>query len=122
MISAMSHPSFDPSQQDPAIGLQIRNLVDSPAQQPRGGGSLQTAASQTGRRPTSQLPEFKTIPDAEVQILNLDGRPIRGTTSLGDGSIGISGLVDIQAGDDVLVVAHRGEKTDAKKVRTVAVR
>ena len=113
---------FDPSSKDPEIGLQIRNLVDAPAQEPRGGGSLRTTASQTGRRPTSHLPAFNTIPDAEVQILDLDGRPIRGATSLGDGSIAISGLVDVPAGDEVLVVAHRGDETDAKKVRTVAVR
>lgn len=113
---------FDPRGNDPTIGLRIRNLVDAPAQEPRGGGSLRATASQTGRRPTSHLPEFKTIPSAEVQILDLDGRPIRGTTSLGDGRIAISGLVDVQAGDEVLVVAHRGAETEAKKVRTVVAR
>ena len=40
----------------------------------------------------------------------------------GDGSIAISRLVDVQAVDEVLVVAHRGAETDAKKVRTVDAR
>ena len=34
----------------------------------------------------------------------------------------VCGLVDVQAGDEVLVVAHRGAETDAKKVRTVDAR
>ena len=36
---------FDPAHSDPKIGLRIRNLVDAPAEAPRGGGSLQTTAS-----------------------------------------------------------------------------
>lgn len=109
---------FDPSKIDPAIGLRVRNLVDPPEHQPRGGGSLATTASLTGRHPTCGLPSVKTLANAEVQILDLDGRPIRGTTSLGDGSLPLAGLVDVEPGEDVLIVAHTDQQTDAQKIQT----
>ncbi|QDV45472.1 hypothetical protein Enr13x_53510 [Stieleria neptunia] len=112
---------FDPGKEDPSIDLRIRNLVDPPQQTPRGGGSLQTTASQTGRLPASRLPQIKTIPDAEVQILDLNGRPIRGTTSLDDGRIVVSGLVDVDPGEQVLVLAHRDEMSEVKQVHTLPV-
>jgi hypothetical protein len=98
------------------------NLVDSPQQKSRGGGALKTVASQTGREPSCRIPEFKTIPNAEIQTSDLDARPMRGTTSLSDGRIAISGLVDVQAGADVRIVAHCGNDTEAKKVRTIDAR
>lgn len=110
---------FDPTQHDPTIGLRVRNLVDAPNEAVRGGGALETTASTTGRKPTCRLPALKTLPDAEVQILKLNGRPIRGTTSLNDGSLPIAGLIDVAAGEDVLIVAHRGDQTEAKKVTTL---
>ena len=110
---------FDPTKDDAAITMRVRNLVDGPDEVPRGGGSLQTTASKTGRQPTCRLPEFKTIPRAEVQILNLNGRPIRGTTARADGTLPLSGLIDIDPGEEVLIVAHTDQHTEAKKVRTI---
>ena len=110
---------FDPTPEDPAIGIRIRNLIDAPEQEPRGGDSLETSASRTGRKPLCRLPEVKTIRDAEVRILSIDGRPIRGTTSLSDGRVPVAGLVDIPPGEEVIIVAHRQNETDAKKVLTL---
>lgn len=112
---------FDPSQTDPAIGLRIRNLVDAPDQPPRGGAALETTAKATGREWSCALPLMKTIPNAEVQILDSSGRPIRGTTSLSDGTVPVAGLIDVSPGEEVLVVAHRGEQADARKVTTLEV-
>lgn len=110
---------FDPTQDDPTIAMLLRNLVDSPKQQPRGGGALRTTASQTGRLTHCKLPIVTTLPNAEVQILNLDGRPIRGTTSLPDGRLPIAGLADVNVGTEVLMVAHRGAKSDSQIIRTL---
>lgn len=112
---------FDPRKSDPSISMKIRNLVDAPNETPRGGGDLQTTASYTGRVPSSRLPAIKTLPDAEVQILDLEGRPIRGTRTLSDGTVPVSGLIDVPPGETVLVVAHRGDQTDASQVTTEAV-
>lgn len=112
---------FDPSKEDPEINLAIRNLLDAPKETARGGGNLQTNASKTGRLPSSRLPDVKTIPNAEVQLLTTDGKPIRGTTSLSDGRVVINGLVDVAAGEDVLIVAHTSKETDATRVRTIEV-
>ena len=110
---------FDPSQNDPTIGMRVRNLVDPPTETPRGGGALETTASDTGRQPSCRLPDVKTIPNAEIHILDVSGRPIRGTTSLNDGSIPLNGLIDVEPGDDVLIVAHHGDNTQTKKIRTL---
>ena len=110
---------FDPTRDDPSIGLRIRNLIDAPSSEPRGGASLETNASATGRKPTCRLPEVRTIPNAEVQILGMNGRPVRGTTSLADGRVPVNGLIDVEVGDDVLIIAHQGDLTDVKKVQTV---
>ena len=110
---------FDPRKEDPTIGMRIRNLVDAPEQDPRGGGSLETRASQTGRQPSCRLPQVKTIPNAEIRILTIDGRPIRGTTSLPDGRVPVAGLIDIQPGEEVLILAHRQNEADATKVVTL---
>ena len=112
---------FDPSKSDPTIGMRVRNMVDSPNETPRGGGSLATTASKTGRTPSCRLPDVKTIPNAEVHILDGNGRPIRGTTSLDDGRIPIHGLIDVDPGDEVLIIAHRGDQSDTKKIRTLEV-
>ena len=59
---------FDPRPADPVIGLRLRNVIDAPADAARGGGPLETVASQTGRRPSSQLPPMNTLPNAEVRF------------------------------------------------------
>ena len=110
---------FDPRKADPAIGLRVRNLIDAPTEKPRGGGSLETAASATGRTPTSRLPKIKTLANADVRVVGTDGRPIRGTRSGEDGSVPITALADVPKGTKVIVTAFDGRQSSSSVVETV---
>lgn len=110
--------SFDPAQEDPAIALKVRNLVDEPAAEPRGGGALLTSASQTGRAVQARLPELTTLPEADVHFSTVSGSPLRATRSAADGRVRLPGLVDVQPGTRVLMVAYDGEKVDSQLLTT----
>jgi hypothetical protein len=109
---------FDPSQADPAIGLRIRNMIDAPAEKPRGGGSLHEVASASGRPLTCKLPAIKTLPDADVRFVHTDGRPIRGTRSRSDGSVTLSGLPDVAPGTQLIVTAFDGRQSASQTIVT----
>ena len=112
---------FDPRQADPTIGLRIRNLIDPPQEQPRGGAPLETQASQTGRQPTSLLPKVQTLPSADVRVVATNGAPIRGTRSDASGNLQVTHLIDVPVGTKVIVTAFDGNKSDSKVVKTVPV-
>ncbi|NND96974.1 MAG: hypothetical protein HKN47_06560 [Pirellulaceae bacterium] len=109
---------FDPTQADPTIALRVRNLIDSPKETPRGGGSLETTAAKTGRRPIAVTGGYKTLANADVRYLTLNGRPIRATRSAADGSVPAVGLADVTPGARVLMVATNGQETESKIVTT----
>ena len=108
---------FDPTHPDLKIGLRVRNMIDAPSATPRGGGALETTAEATGRTPTSQLPKTKTLANADVRIVGVDGTPIRGTRSDAKGVVSI-GLVDVPRGTRVIVTAFDGEQSESLVVRT----
>ena len=110
---------FDPRDADPAMAFRIRNLIDAPSEQPRGGGWLQTVASQTGRGAASQLPKMTTLPDADVRVVTTDGVPVRGTRSDADGSIPRTTLVDVAKGTKVIVTAYDGQRSESTVVTSV---
>jgi len=111
---------FNPAEKDCGIYLRIRNMIDAPSVQARGGGELNTANSETGRVPSSGLPVLTTIPDADVRLVDLEsGRPLRGTRSLSDGTIPVAGLVDVMKGTRILVTANDGVKAESRIVRTI---
>ena len=110
---------FDPTKRDPAIGLRVRNMIDAPHQDPRGGGSLETAASETGRRPASRLPAIETLPNADIRVVSTDGTPIRGTRSQADGSLPRTSLVDVPEGTPVIVTAFDGRTSQSTVVKTI---
>jgi len=110
---------FDPMTRDPRIGLRVRRLNDAPRHEPRGGGMVEVAASSTGRLPTCRIPETKTLPLAEVRLARADGRPIRGSRSLADGSVPIAGLVDVAPGTEILMTAHDGTNIEARTIQTL---
>ena len=110
---------FDPRPADPVIGLRLRNMIDAPADAARGGGPLQTVASQTGRRPPSQLPPIATLPNADVRFTSVDGSPIRGTRSDSEGAVRVSGLVGVEPGTRVIVTAFDGTRSASLVVDTV---
>jgi hypothetical protein len=112
--------SFDTSQEDSSFQLNIRNMVDAPIQQPRGGGAVLEASSNTGRIPTSKLPSFTTLANADIQLADLDGRPIRGARSNHDGVVSVEGLVGISANTKVLLIARAGDQAEAKVMATLA--
>ena len=112
--------SFDTSQEDSSFRLSIRNMVDAPIQQPRGGGAVLEASSNTGRVPLSKLPQFTTFPNADIQLTDLDGRPIRGARSNQEGVVSIEGLVGISPDSKVLLIARAGNQAEAKVLTVLA--
>lgn len=109
---------FNPQREDPAIGLRIRNLVDAPSAEPRGGSALETTAGTTGRRTSSQVAEFKTLPNADVRFVTENGKPIRGTRSDQDGRVVATALIDIPAGTTVVVTAYDQETSASQVLKT----
>ena len=107
---------FDPRTEDPTIGLRVRNLVDSPSEEPRGGGGVVQKASATGRPPTCSLPHTKLLPDADVLLSRSDGRPLRGARTLADGSLPVKGLVSVRPGESVIATARSGEAVVAERL------
>ena len=109
---------FDPTPADPMIGLRVRNLVDPPSESPRGGGSVLESASGTGRPPRCSLPRVKLLPDADVLLTRLDGRPLRGARTLPDGTLPVTGLIDVGPGELILATARSGGKVVARQIST----
>lgn len=109
---------FDPQSPDPKIAMRIRNLVDGPNQTPRGGGTLETTASQTGRKPAGQLPAIKTLANADVYFTDVNGTSLRGTRSDSKGNVFVTGLVGVRPGAQVMVNAYDGT-TSTSQVVTV---
>ncbi len=112
---------FDPSTNDSRFELRIRNMVDGPDAEERGGGSVKASASSTGRPVASSLPALQVLPDADVLIADLSGRPIRGAGSDSEGRIQIPGLVGVSPGSQVLVVSRKGIQARAQVVVTTPV-
>ncbi len=110
---------FDPRPSDPAIGLRIRNMVDAPDEVPRGGGALETTASETGRKPSSRVPSIKLLPNADVRVVSASGAPIRGMRSDAQGMTPPTSLVDVEKGTKVIVTAFDGTSSQSKVVATV---
>ncbi|MFT6617293.1 MAG: alkaline phosphatase D family protein [Verrucomicrobiia bacterium] len=112
---------FDPRAADPAIGLRLRNMIDAPDAAPRGGAPLETAASATGRKASSQVEPVKLLPNSDVRIVHTDGRPIRGTRSGEDARTPTVALTDIDPGSQVIVTAFDGRKSMSRVVTTSSV-
>lgn len=110
---------FDPRQADPAIAFKIRNLIDPPAAEPRGGGFVADVASNTGREPSSRVPDIELLPNADAHVSLSNGHPLRGTRTNDDGKLSQNTLVDVPPDTLVLVTTHDGENAKAKLVRTV---
>lgn len=113
----------DPRGADPTFTLKIRNVIDPPDAEPRGGGFVEDRASGTGHPHTALLPPIKTLPNADVLFSTADGRPIRGTRSLADGSVPLKGLVEIDGKDiepatQVRMTAFDGKNLDARIIET----
>ena len=111
---------FDPRSVDPAFALKLRNLIDAPSAEVRGGGSVETSAADTGRPFRSQLPELTTLSRADVRFTTLAGEPVRGTRSQPDGKIPVRGLADVLPGTDLLMVANNGAEQEVQKITTQA--
>ncbi len=110
---------FNPALQNPSTRLTIRNLIDAPEEAPRGGNSLLIAASDSGRRPTSELPATLLIPEADVQISKLDGELVRATRTGPDGTMPLTRLNSINPGTSLLVTAYSDEKAASQIIQTL---
>ena len=118
MTEPPHHSCSNPSKAEPKIALRIRNMIDAPDETPRGGGSLEESASESGRPLACRLPTIQTLPNADVRFVHTDGRPVRGTRSLADGSIALKGLPDIEPGTQLIVTAFDGENSESQTVST----
>ena len=94
-------------------------MIDAPHEPPRGGGALETVASNTGRKPASKLPGLRTLPEADVRVVSTDGTPLRGTRSDADGGLSETTLVDVPQGTKVIVTAFDGDKSQSQVVTTI---
>ena len=112
--------TFEPGAADPHVTLAIRNLTDSPSSPARGGGSVAIAISEMGRPPQSRLPAAITLPDADVYVTTIDGRPVRALRSRADGSLPDVGFPDLRPGTKLLIHSHDGADVDAQLLTTVA--
>jgi hypothetical protein len=107
---------FDPREADPALGFRVRNLIDPPGHEPRGGGHVEDRASNTGRAATARLPEVATLPNADVLVSTTEGEPLRATRSDAEGRVHLPGLPDVEPGTPLLVTAHADGEAEAKVV------
>ena len=109
---------FDPRADDPAIGLRVRNMIDAPQETARGGGSLETTVSATGRSASSQLPEIETLANADVRISSMEGRPIRGTRTDVNGKLAATRLIGVESGTRVILTVFDGRQSKAILIST----
>ncbi len=110
---------FDPGKVEPTIGMRIRNLVDAPAETPRGGASLEVPLSQTGRTKFSRVASFKTLPNADVRFSDTSGKPIMATRSGDDGTVHEQALIDTLEGTTVIATAYDGTQVQSSTMKTV---
>ncbi|HAT59905.1 MAG TPA: hypothetical protein DCS60_03930 [Opitutae bacterium] len=112
---------FDTRDEDPAIGLRLRNLIDAPSEKPRGGSGLETVASSTGRVARSRLKAFKTLPSADVQFSTQEGKTLRATRSGKEGEVGSIGLPDLDPGAIFIATAWDGSCVRATVLTSMGV-
>ena len=109
---------FDPRIEHQKIEFKIRNLIDKPGEKPRGGDYFSGTIADTGRRYNCKLPGIKTLPNADVLFLSIDGKPLRGTRSDSEGVISVKGLTCVAPGERVLMVSNDGEDSISKIIDT----
>jgi hypothetical protein len=66
------------------------------------------------------MPALRTLPHAGVRFATLDGKPIRGTRTLGDGAVAVAGLIGVAPGRKIIMTAHANGQAEAKIVETLA--
>ena len=111
---------FDPWLQSPTTKLTIRNLIDAPDEDPRGGTALILASKDTGRLPASEIPATIMIPSADVQISSLSGELIRGTRTDVNGTMPLTRLNSVMPDTPLLVTAYSDEKAVSLIIRTTS--
>ena len=128
-LQRQSHPgywnfmemSFHPGAADPTFEFKVRNLADSPSEPTRGGGSVATQASGTGRRPTCFIPKLTTLPQADVWFSHVDGPPIQAIRSLADGTVPLAGFADVAPKTRILMKSFDGTRADIQVFETMEV-
>ena len=109
---------FDPRPADPELSMKIRNLIDPRDVAVRGGGHVEATASHTGRKHRSHLPALTTLPNADVRFITREGHPVRGIRSQPDGTVPVTGLVEVPPETPLLMVAANEETQEIQEVIT----
>ena len=111
--------AFNPLAEHQKIEFSIRNLVDAPDEKPRGGNHFSGTIADTGRKVDCKLPSIKTLPNADVLFLSMNGSPIRGARSDSNGIVAVTGLTDVVPGEKVLMVSNDGRDSISKVMTTM---
>ena len=111
---------FDPTAADPGIALRVRNIIDKPTDEPRGGGSATDVSSQTGRPAASTIPDIRLMARSDVHVAVLNGQSIRGTRTGADGTLRQRSLADVPPGTQLILTAHDGTRAEAQIVTSEA--
>ena len=105
---------FDTRQPDAGVRLGIRNITDPIGTDMRGGGSIDAKASEIGKTPSVKISPDTTLANADLLFLKEGGVPIRGSRSLSDGTVPVKTLIGVEPGDNIVVVAMRGDESQAQ--------
>ncbi|MCH2207285.1 MAG: alkaline phosphatase D family protein, partial [Lentisphaerales bacterium] len=112
--------SFDPNNKKEQFALNVRNLIDSPNNKPRGGGSASGMIDGTGLPVQGKLPKLKTFPNASIRFSRLDtGAPLRGTQSDENGNVFCRGFSNMEAGEKVLMSSHVNGEAEAQVIELI---
>ena len=113
--------NFDTRGDEPKMSFRVRNMIDGPNENPRGGGELSLTASQTGRVSKSIIEPFQTLANADIRLTTTTGVSLRGTRSDENGHVARIGLPDLPSGTEIIATIYDGAKLESRLLSTIPV-
>jgi hypothetical protein len=106
--------AFDSSLDDAEIRIAIRNIIDTADTEIRGGGQVNTKATDIGKQPTVRINPRPTLANADLLFLSEAGTPIRGARSRANGEVTQKTLIGVEPGERVVILATSLDKSDSQ--------